>query len=137
MKNTGSGFEKYVYHLVKSSDYFKTLNGNIYRGETRPSGSELEDTVIIFSTALDGQTQEGVVNINIFVKDILNGQILQKDIKRCSEIEELCLSFFNSLKANQYKFTLGNVITTYEHNPKINQHFTNLKLNFKYNTLTP
>ena len=134
MKKTGSQVETDVYHLVKSSVIGTSITGQVYRDGTRPHESRLEDCVVIFITALDGTNQNGVVSINTYVKDKVFGERFLKDTKRCSEIESYCQQFFESLPTNEYLFSLAQLIHTFEE-PEINQHFVNIKLEFKYNTL--
>jgi hypothetical protein len=134
MKKTGSQVEKDIFHLVKNSAIATAITGKVYRDGMRPHNSKLEDAVVIFITALDGQNQIGSVSINVYVSDLSYGGYFLKDLKRCSEIEAICQTFINSLPTNDYLFSLGQLINTFEEK-EINQHFINIKLNYKYNSL--
>lgn len=134
MKKTGSQIERDIFHLVKESVISSAINGSVYREGTRPNSSQKEDAIVIFITALDGQVQDGVVSINVYVPNKNYGTYFLKDIKRCTEIEEICQQFFDSLPTNEYLFSLGQMISTFKH-PEIEQHFVNVKLKFKHNTL--
>ena len=134
MKKTGSQVEADIYRLVKTSAIATAISGGVYRDGTRPKDSKLEDAIVIFITALDGQNQFGEVNINIYVpQKSFTGSTI-KDLKRCTELEVICQQFFDSLPTNNYLFSLGGVIYTGEQYD-IDQHYVNVKLRFKYNTL--
>lgn len=134
MRKTGSQIESDIFQLVKASVISSSISGLVYRDEMRPNSSVKEDAVVIFITALDGQNQVGVVSINTYVPDKSFGNYLYKDVKRCEAIEAICLQFVQSLPTNHYLFSLGQVISTFEQQD-IKQHFVNVKLNFKLNTL--
>lgn len=134
MKKTGSQIETDIYKLIKSSVLATAITGKVYRGETRPQDSQLEDCVVIFITALDGKNQMGTVSINVYVADSFYGETFVRNSKRCTELEIVCQTFVESLPTNNYLFSLGNMIQTFDE-ADINQHFINVKLNFKYNTL--
>lgn len=134
MKKTGSQIERIMYRLLKESGIPTKLDGSIYRDGTRPSNSKKEDTVVIFITALDGETQKGVISINSYVPDIAFNDFFLKDSKRCEEVETALQEFVDSLPTNEFLFSLSQMINTFEEKD-INQHFVNVKLNFMYNTL--
>lgn len=135
MKKTGSQIEKDVYNLVKVSPLAAAVNGSVFRDGMRTPNSSAEDIVVIFITALDGDNQVGRVNINIYVPNIDGGGFGLKNSKRCEEVEILCQTFVESLTTNEYLFSLGQMIHTFEEED-IKQHFINAKIDFKFNTKT-
>lgn len=134
MRKTGSEVEKDIYRLVKNSGLENSISGKIYRDGTRLPNSKAEDCVVIFITALDGEVQKGVVSINTYIPDVSYGSFSIKNTKRCEEIELLLRSFVESLPTDSYLFSLGQMINTFEEKD-ISQHFVNIKINFKFNTL--
>lgn len=134
MKKTGSQVESDIYKLVKNSVIATAITGKVYRFATRPHESKLEDSIIIFITGLDGENQDGALSINTYIPYITFGGSLIKNVKRCNELEIICQQFVDSLPTDNYLFSLGQVISTFDE-AEINQHFINIKLRFKYNTL--
>ncbi len=56
-----------IYKIVKESELASLINGTVYRRGQRPKNATTEDCVVTFVSGLDGQTQTGVVNVNIYV----------------------------------------------------------------------
>jgi len=134
MKKTGSTFEKEVYRLLSDSELKTAISGDIYREGMRPFNSDKEDAVISFLAGTDGQIQIGTVNVNVYVPDIQAGVRKKvKDVKRCNEVEEVCQRVSESLKLSGFLFSTSHIIQTFPE-PEIEQHFVNMKLNFKYVT---
>ncbi len=133
MKRTGEEIELKVFQLIKSSSIATEISGKVCRNGMRPYGSTKEDCVVSFLTGLDGQIQDGVVNINVFVPDIDNGsELLVKDVTRCTEIAGMMRDFTDSLTSSEYLFSLDGMIKTYRvEDVDVNQHFVNTRLKFK------
>ncbi len=136
MEKTGSDVEDYIYQLLRHSDLAGIINGTIYKEGLRPRDSETEDAVVIFTAGLPGQTQTGIVTVNIFVPDIdpYDSGVTVKDGERCREIEAASQQWVDSLTAgmtNGYLIRLNDTIKT-EDEPEIRQHFVAIKLKYKY-----
>lgn len=109
------------------------INGGVYKME-RPINSELED-VVINSLPLSGtQVQEGVLNINIYVKNLAlntgsSTSDEQPDTKRITELSKLAmLDFADYWSPNaDYAFELENTALYSEENK---QHYINLRIRF-------
>lgn len=86
---TSAQIEKDFYRLVKSSAIASSIGGKVYRNGTRPRNSKSEDAVVTFVAGLDGQIQDGVVVVNVFVpkKPFGRGTDPVKDIKRIDTLE--------------------------------------------------
>lgn len=143
MRKVAEEIEEDVYKLVKTSAISSTIGGGVYRNGTRPFNSQDEDAVVTFLAGSDGQKQNGIVNINVFVPDIDSGdQLLVKNIARCKEIGQLLRDFKESLtgsrinteRSGYWFFPNGDLIRTFEEKD-INQHFVNLRLEFEYLTI--
>lgn len=133
---TGIEIEQYVYNLLRASPIKDLITGSIYLSGLRPINSEKEDTVIIFQTAINGQFQDGSLNINTYVPDIPfeNGGVITniKNFQRCKLIERACQDFVDSLEVGKYRFSLGSTIQTFEYEG--DQHFINMRLRFSNTT---
>ncbi len=143
MVKTSEAIEADVYALIKQSELAKVISGKVYRDGKRPNNSNKEDIIVIFQTAInifqtaikEGFYQIGAVNVNVYVPDLLKGSnTYSKNITRCRELGRLCANFVASLQTGAYWFKTTKIIQTYDE-PKINQHFININLEFRYNTL--
>lgn len=137
MRKTASEIEADIYQIIGESGLKNKINGSIYRDGLRPFDSQKEDIVISFLTAIeDVFYQEGKVNINLYIPDKTSTGHSRKDVKRCAEAERILLDFFQSLKVRKdYRFKLSKTIQTFKEE-NIDQHFTHLQLEFKYNTMS-
>ena len=137
MTKTGQQIEDDIYELLNNSSLPSIINGSVYKFGMRPKDSNLEDAVVKFVTGLDGEIQEGVVVVNIYVLDleVYNDGIMRKDITRCTELETAAKEWVKSLTTtiSSYKFKLAKTIYT-EEEPVIKQHFITVKLKFKLTT---
>lgn len=137
MRKTASEIEADIYKILSESDLLSKVNGKLYREGLRPLDSQKEDVIINFLTGIDTDFyQKGRVNINIYVPNKTTQGPNRKDIKRCTEVERALLDFLENLSVRaDYKFKASRMIQAFEE-PKINQHFINLQVEFQYNVLT-
>lgn len=134
-KKTGSEVETDVYRLIYNTSIRTSITGDIYKAGTRPLNSDKEDVVIGFVAGLDGQVQDGVVNINFYAPDIIpEGQtdsvVKMKDTARCRELEVIALDAIASLPTDEYDFSLAQMIATFK-GENADQHYVNVKLEFR------
>ncbi len=134
---TGIEFEQHIYKLVRNSLINATISGSVYLGGLRPTNSQLEDAVVSFQTGLNGQFQEGNVNVNIFVPDVVyvdeyGTKTKVKNFERCSIIERACQAFISSQIADDFRLSLATTIQTFEHEAE--QHFINMRIRYRHTT---
>lgn len=96
-----------IYQFIKSSKLASAVTGKICKTGVRPKGSELEDVVISVVANMNGQIQDAIVNVNIYVRDDIkcDGQNQEATIR----LRELCTIASESLevgRGNDYRFTL-------------------------------
>jgi len=137
MRKTGQQIEDDIFGMVRTSPLASFVNGTTYKFGTRPRGSVKEDIVVKFVTGLDGQIQDGVVVVNIFVPDIDSSTAgyFVRNINRCKQIEMEANIWAATLTAaeSNYKFSLSQMIYTQEE-PEIKQHFITVRLKFQLTT---
>lgn len=137
MTKTGQQVEDDIYGLVNASSLLPLISGAVYKFGMRPKDSQAEDAIVKFVTGLDGQIQEGVVVVNIYVPDfdVYEDGVMRKDITRCTELEVTAVEWVKSLTVakSDYKFKLAQTIYT-EEEPDMHQHFVSVRLNFKLTT---
>ena len=119
-----------VYAFIKKSPLSAAVTGKICKQGVRPKGSNLEDVVIAVVANMNGQIQEAVVNVNIYVKDDIksNGQNQEATIR----LRQLCEIASDTLEAGSgedFRFTLESqhVIEV----PGTKEHVINNRLNYK------
>lgn len=134
MTKTGQQIEDDIFGFVKNSPLAALVTGLTYKFGMRPRNSTKEDIVVKFVTGLDGEIQDGVVVVNIFVPNIdaFNNGVLVRNITRCKQIEMEANIWVASLTAGKsnYKFSLAQTIYTQEEQ-SINQHFITVRLKFR------
>ncbi len=135
MAKTGKQVQGDIYRLLRDSTLYTLITGEVYRNGLRPRDSQKEDAVVIFTTGLPTEIQEGVVTVNIFVPDIdpYDNGVMVENGERTEEIERLAAEWVESLSAEVscYLFDLMQTIYT-EEEPDIKQHFVVVKLHYRY-----
>lgn len=136
MRKTGKQIEADLFHFIKNSSLAKMIRGSVYRNGMRPVKSVREDAIVTFITGIDGQFQNGKVNVNIYVPDIDNGsEVFVEDISRTTEIE---VEAFRVIREElnphpKYLFSLFQIIQTFKVDGT-NQHMVNVPIEFKLKT---
>lgn len=122
-----------IIAMVRSHSIAHTVNGEVYRKGYRPRDSRKEDIVVILTTGIPNQIEEGVVTIHAYVPDIEFNGVMVEDGARCDIIERTMTEFVESLNTNGscYKFNLQATVST-EEAPEIEQHFVVAMLHYKY-----
>lgn len=69
MIKTQMDIERYFYGIVKASDLGKAIGGTVYRYGMRPDNAKTEDIIVGLLSGIDGQQQDGIVLVNVFVPD--------------------------------------------------------------------
>lgn len=137
MRST-SDQESILYNLIKNSVLDASLSGGVYKGE-RPLSSDLEDVVITAMLTTDGTLQEGVCNVNIYIKkenrSIGGVSQLLKNTKRISEVNSSALAVLAEKAGLYYSYWVSKQAEYDE--PEINQTRLNFRVEFRFdNTIT-
>ena len=90
---TENQVERDFYGFVCNSTLGKAVSGKVCRSGMRPANADSEDIVVKFLAGLDEQIQSGVVIINVYVPDILDGGRKVKDFGRIGTLESLIAEF--------------------------------------------
>ena len=130
MKKTGAEIEKDIYQLIAAEIKTK-INGEVYNSAGRPTDSQKEDAVVIFMTGTEGQIQEGIVTVNIYVPKI-NSQSGRKikDTARCRALEADLMTAIDQTTTTEYYLSRRTMIQTFDEEA-INQNFVNAQIYFK------
>ena len=129
MKYTGSKILQYTY------DAIKRLNlpiKELYKAGNRVVNSTEECMTVGLLTGTANQIQEGIININVFVPDILSADgRMYCDSARCADVEEMLYDIDERLSAQgEFTYELDSVIQTVK-NPNANEHYVNVSLRYK------
>lgn len=119
-----------VYALIKNSPLASAVTGKICKQGVRPKGSDKEDVVIAVVANLNGQIQEAVVNVNIYVADDIksDGQNQESTIR----LRELCRIASETLEVGRgenFRFSLESQRVLAVEDTK--EHVINNRLNYK------
>ncbi|MGY5550776.1 hypothetical protein ACXA18_03000 [Riemerella anatipestifer] len=82
-----------VYKSVSNSNIKGLINGDVYLGE-RPFDSKKNDVVIGALSVPNTILQESVVLVNIYAKDLFDGQSHLPDLKLLNEATKLLMPLF-------------------------------------------
>lgn len=136
MAKTSRQIQGDIYSLVRNSELFSVVSGEVYRRGHRPRDSTLEDIIVHFSAGMADQAiQTGIVIVNIYVPDIdpFNDGTLREDTERTELLEIKAAEWVDSLttKSSNYRFSLNETIAT-DHDEEISQHFVVVRLRYHY-----
>ncbi len=101
---TGTEIEADFYRRVKTSPLAEVIRGRVLRDGMRERDARTEDAVVIFDSGLDGQVQDGVVVLNVFVPKKPFGMDTEsvKDIVRVKELESIIRDWLSSWHDQEY-----------------------------------
>lgn len=135
MAKTGKEIQSDIIALLEDSSLAAGVTGDVYRNGYRPRNSSLEDIVVTFVTGIVGEIQEGVVSVNVFVKDIemnTGNGVLVENGARTAALEKEAQKWVDTLKAgvSKYKFDLAQSIHT-SIDSIAGEHFVAIRLNYR------
>lgn len=132
MMKTEKQIERDFYLLIKQSSLGAAIRGNIYRSEMRPADATSEDIIVKFLSGLDGQIQQGVVILNVYVPDMTmrsDGRKVE-DKERVAELEELIVDFIEHNGSTEYLIE-SDLTPTSMLNEELGQHLIYARLRFQ------
>ena len=110
-----------IYGVLKDSALSSAVTGKVCKQGVRPKGSKLEDVVISVVANMNGQIQDAIVNVNIYVADDQkkDGSFQESTIR----LRELCSLAYETLDkryGDGYRFYIESqrvleVADTHEH----------------------
>jgi hypothetical protein len=106
MMKSDASIKTLVYGVVAPSALAKAVTGIVSK-IGRPDGSTAEDIVISVLDGDNGQLQQFIVNVNIYVADVLNdkGKYLENS-KRVEALSNQAISLFESYIGPSYRMEL-------------------------------
>lgn len=129
MNKTGSEIEQDIFDMIKLSEIASFVKGEVYKTGMRPVNSRKEDITVSFLSGLDGQFQDGTINVNVFITDLIKDGHRVPDSARIKVAESKAMRTYKDLVSSDYLFYLTDIIKTFE--AENEQHFINVKLKFR------
>lgn len=119
--------------------------GNVITGDMylkkRPFNSETEDCVVSFLSGRDGQTQTGIVTVNIFVPNVAvsdNGGYQAEDFVRTELITRLLNQVIHDptiMAKGRYLWKPNTIVSVFElEQADEHAHFVHVEIQFTNNT---
>ncbi|MEG2771982.1 MAG: hypothetical protein RR960_06535 [Alistipes sp.] len=94
-----------LYKAIKGSALEKAVSGKLYKTE-RPTNSGVEDIVISILDGLNGQIQDAVINVNIYVQDVNRGADTVENEPRIRELSRLAILLLEEVDDGDYHFEI-------------------------------
>lgn len=117
-----------IYMYIKGSTLDYEATGKLCKTK-RPSDSDYEDIVISVLANQNAQIQEALVNVNIYVKDVIRNNQAEENTIRLRKLCELAEGLLKVGRGNDYRFILDSQ-RVLEVEGK-NEHFINNKLLYR------
>lgn len=131
MIKTQIEIDRDFYAIVKASDLGKAITGSVYRPEMRPDNSKSEDIIVGLLAGMDGQQQEGVVLVNVFVPDKAGrGGKYEPDYSRIATLQGYKDALISDCQTGDY-FVTRNRETERAIAVENHQHCFTIRLNFR------
>lgn len=92
----------YLYALIKGSILENTVNGGLYK-DMRPSDSKNEDIIISVLDSLNGDIQNIIANVNIYVPDISRGNDKIENSARLRVLARLAVDLLDDYNGSTFR----------------------------------
>lgn len=131
MIKTQIEIDRYFYSIVKASDLGKAISGTVYRPEMRPDNAKTEDIIVGLLSGIDGQQQDGIVLVNVFVPDKPGrGGKYEPDYNRIATLQAYKEALITDCQKGDFYVTRSKE-TEKAIAVENNQHCFTIRLNFK------
>lgn len=117
-----------VYSILIKSNLKNIITGSIYKDSKRPTVSKDEDIVISVISSLNGEFQDVVVNVNLYVADVMRGSDSIENTKRLRVLCRECLDLLTVVSGDDYRIEL--IEQRIYDVPATREHCINNKLSF-------
>lgn len=131
---TETQIEKDFYRFVKSSPIASAIGGQVLRDGMRARNARTEDAVVVFNSGFDGQIQDGVVVLNVFVPKKVFGKDTEpvKDIARVDALEQIIRDWLDSWNDSEYLLPQNRRPTIQSlEDPQTNETYIHTRIKFK------
>jgi hypothetical protein len=132
MTKAEATIEKDLFRFIKASNLAKMVSGEVYRRGLRPEGSDKEDIIVKHLSGTEGQIQQGILIVNIYVPDItLSGDTRKvENTARVEAIEKAAIEFVESCETSEYLYELDQSPRSIEVEG-ISQHAVTVRIHYQ------
>ena len=125
--------ESDIFRILKGSELSEAIKGKFYRDGMRPKDANDEDAVVKFLTGVNGQEQEGIVLLHVYVPDTdtWGNGALTEDIGRVTELEDVIQEVLDTIDVTEYVFDTDGTPQSYPSQDYNGQHFINARIKYK------
>lgn len=95
-----------IYGFIKGSQLHSEISGTLYKTK-RDDNSNKEDIVISINANLYGQLQKAYVVVNIYVSDIMRGNVYIEDSIRLRKLCDISKEIFEVGRVGNARFVLS------------------------------
>lgn len=132
MIKTQTEIDRYFYTVVKASNLGKAITGSVYRPDMRPDNPTTEDIIVGLLTGIGGQTQEGVVLVNVYVPDKPDKKgRLVADLTRIGVLQSHIQSLISDCQGGDYYIDRNTETPRAIEVKELHQHCFTIRLQFK------
>lgn len=117
-----------IFMLIKGSSLAYEVTGKLSK-TVRPNGSDYEDIVISVLANQNAQIQEAIVNVNIYVKDVMRNNQPEENVPRLRKLSNLAKRLLSVGRGEGFRFILDSQ-RIMEVNGK-NEHLINNRLLYR------
>ena len=116
--------------IVADSEIASSISGSV-RIIPRATGSKLEDCVISVLDGDNAQIQDAIVNVNVYVPNIMSGGDSVEDVSRTKPLAKICETVLDRGSGDGFRFYLEKqrILPV---NGK-DEHVINNRIRYKYN----
>ena len=124
----------YIYTWLKDKQIKTAVTGGLYKHK-RPVNSAKEDVVIIPLTLDADQLQEGIMNVNIHVPNLVLGSgatqdKTQPDHARLKQLTTMAVEVLTDIWLDDGQVNFSVLQPLMFEDAEINQHYMNIRLSF-------
>lgn len=106
--NSNAEIKDVVYALIKGSPLeiaITSTGGSLYKDQ-RPTNSGKEDIVISVLDGLNGEFQELILNVNVYVRDLDRGNDKIENAARIKQLSRLAIDLLEEYYGNDCRLTI-------------------------------
>lgn len=94
-----------LFGIINGSKLHNAVSGKLYKNK-RPTNSDKEDIIISVLDGLNGQIQNSIINVNIYVQDITRDNDKIENEPRIRLLSKLAYELLEDYAEGDYQFSI-------------------------------
>lgn len=94
-----------LFGIINGSELQKAVSGKLYK-DKRPTNSGKEDIIISVFDGLNGQIQNAIINVNIYVQDVVRGNDMIENAPRIRLLSKHAIELLEDYAEGDYQFSI-------------------------------